>query len=100
MVNGQEPDFFFFSFEDLQMSLRISGSFDWTNWFPQEKKFFDFIQHGQAFLTFVFSVMGFLGGSVGKESAMQETRVDFLCGKDPISPPLSESCLKYTSCLL
>ena len=82
------------------MSLRISGSFDWTNWFPQEKKFFDFIQHGQAFLTFVFSVMGFLGGSVGKESAMQETRVDFLCGKDPISPPLSESCLKYTSCLL
>ena len=39
LVIGQEPDFFFFFFfEDLQMSLRISGSFDWTTWFPQEKK--------------------------------------------------------------
>ena len=98
-VNGQEPDFFF---EDLQMSLRISGSFDWTTWFPQggKQKFFDFIQYGPVFLILVFSVMGFPGGSVSKESAMQETRVRCPVWRRSYFTPTLRIFPEYTSFLL
>ena len=36
------------------------------------------------FLLFGYIILGFTGGSAGKESAMQETWVGSLCWKDPL----------------